>query len=95
MVMIFNTTFNNISVISWRAALLMEKTGVLGENHRHPAITNKIHVQRDTIKTLILRVVLRVPLVEQKLFTYPEPLSSLLMLVGTQVLWMGRQFLLY
>jgi hypothetical protein len=37
MVMIFNTTFNNISVISWRSALLMKKTGVLGENHRHPA----------------------------------------------------------
>ena len=30
----FNATFNNISAISWRSALLMEETGVLGENHR-------------------------------------------------------------
>ena len=29
--MVFNATFNNISVISWRSVLLMEETG---ENHR-------------------------------------------------------------
>jgi hypothetical protein len=28
MAMVFNTTFNNISVISWRSVLLMEETGV-------------------------------------------------------------------
>ena len=33
-VMVFNVTLNNISVISWRSVLLMEETGVLGENHR-------------------------------------------------------------
>jgi len=32
--MAFNVTFNNISVISWWLALLMEETGVPGENHR-------------------------------------------------------------
>jgi hypothetical protein len=32
--MVFNATFNNISVISWRSALLVEETGVLGENYR-------------------------------------------------------------
>ena len=32
--MVFNTTFNNISVILWRSVLLVEETGVLGENHR-------------------------------------------------------------
>ena len=32
--MVFNATFNNISVISWRSFLLVEETGVLGENHR-------------------------------------------------------------
>jgi hypothetical protein len=32
--MVFNATFNNISVISWRSALLVEETGVSGENHR-------------------------------------------------------------
>ena len=30
----FNATFNNISVISWRSVLLVEETGVPGENHR-------------------------------------------------------------
>ena len=33
-VMVFNTTFNNISVISWRSALLKQEIGVPGENHR-------------------------------------------------------------
>jgi hypothetical protein len=30
---VHNTTFNNISVISWQSVLLMEETGVPGENH--------------------------------------------------------------
>jgi hypothetical protein len=34
-VVVFNATFNNISVISWRSVLLVEETGVTGENHRH------------------------------------------------------------
>ena len=32
--MLFNVTFNNISVISWRSVLLVEENGVPGENHR-------------------------------------------------------------
>jgi len=32
--MVFNATFNNISAISWRSALLVEETRVTGENHR-------------------------------------------------------------
>jgi len=32
--MVFNATFSNISVISDRLVLLMEETGVPGENHR-------------------------------------------------------------
>jgi len=32
--MVFNATFNNISFISWRSVLLVEETGVPGENHR-------------------------------------------------------------
>jgi hypothetical protein len=32
--MVFSATFNNISVISWRSALLVEENGVPGENHR-------------------------------------------------------------
>ena len=31
-VMVFNATFNNISVISWPSILFVEETGVLGEN---------------------------------------------------------------
>jgi hypothetical protein len=33
-VMVFNATFNNISAISWWSVLLIEETGVPGENHR-------------------------------------------------------------
>ena len=32
--MVFNAAFNNISIISWRSVLLVEETGVLGENHQ-------------------------------------------------------------
>ena len=35
--MLFNATFNNISVISWLSILLAEETGVPGENHQHVA----------------------------------------------------------
>ena len=34
MVLAFNATFNNVLVISWHSVLLMEETGVHGENHR-------------------------------------------------------------
>ena len=30
----FNVNFNKISVISWRSVLLVEETGLPGENHR-------------------------------------------------------------
>jgi hypothetical protein len=33
----FKLSFNNIAVISWRSVLLVEKTGVPGENHRPAA----------------------------------------------------------
>jgi hypothetical protein len=33
--MVFNTTFNYLSVISWLSVLLLEKTEVLGENHNY------------------------------------------------------------
>jgi hypothetical protein len=32
-IMVFNVTFNNISVISWRSVLLIGENGVPGENH--------------------------------------------------------------
>ena len=33
-VVVFNATLSNISAISWLSVLLMEETGVPGENHR-------------------------------------------------------------
>ena len=32
-VMVFNATCNNISIIYWRSVLLVDETGVPGENH--------------------------------------------------------------
>ena len=32
--MVFNATFNNISIISWRSVLLLEESGGPWENHR-------------------------------------------------------------
>jgi hypothetical protein len=32
--MVFNATFNNISVILWWLVLLVEEIGVAGENHQ-------------------------------------------------------------
>ena len=32
--MVFNATFNSISVASWWSVLLVEETGVPGENHQ-------------------------------------------------------------
>jgi hypothetical protein len=31
--MMFNATFNNISIISWQSVLLVEETGIPGEKH--------------------------------------------------------------
>jgi hypothetical protein len=36
---VFNATFNNISVITWRSVLLVQETGVPRENHR-PVASN-------------------------------------------------------
>jgi hypothetical protein len=35
--MVFNVTFNNITVISWQSVVLVEETGIPGENHRPAA----------------------------------------------------------
>ena len=37
MVMVFNATFNDISIISRWSVLLVEETGVLRENHQPAA----------------------------------------------------------
>jgi len=40
--MVFNSTFNNISVISWLSVLFVEETRVPKENHR--TLTNFYHI---------------------------------------------------
>jgi hypothetical protein len=37
--MVFNATFNNISVVLWQSVLLVEETGVHRKNHR-PVASN-------------------------------------------------------
>ena len=55
--MVFNATFNNISDISWRSALLVEEIGGPGENHRPVASHwqtwshNVVHVALIEIRT--------------------------------------------
>ncbi len=41
--MVFNATCNNSSVISWRSVLLVDETGVLGENVDLPQVANKCY----------------------------------------------------
>ena len=41
--MVFNATFNNISVISRRQVSLLGETGVLEENHRPVQVTDKLY----------------------------------------------------
>ena len=49
-VMVFNDTFNNISVVSWRSALLVEETRVPGENHR-PAASHCQTLSHDVVSS--------------------------------------------
>ena len=42
-VMVFNATFNSISVVSWWSVLLEEETGEPGENHRPAQVTDKLY----------------------------------------------------
>jgi hypothetical protein len=49
--MVFNSTFNNILVISWWSVLLVEETGVPGKNHRDVASLGQTLSQNTTQKT--------------------------------------------
>ena len=60
--MVFNTTFNNISVLLWQSVLLMEETGLPGENHRpaashwqtlsHNVVSSTPHHEQDSSSQL-------------------------------------------
>jgi len=41
-IMVLNSTFNNISAISWWSVLLVEETGGPGENYRPAQVTDKL-----------------------------------------------------
>ena len=41
--MVFNATFNNISVISWRSVLLVEETGVPEKTTDLSQVTDKLY----------------------------------------------------
>jgi hypothetical protein len=47
--MVFNSTFNNISVISWMSVLLVEETRVTGENH---VVVSKRYINTIFVKML-------------------------------------------
>jgi hypothetical protein len=48
--MVFNATFNNISAISWWSVLLVEDTGVPGENHR-PVASHRQTLSHDVVSS--------------------------------------------
>ena len=59
--MVFNATFNNISVISWWSVLLVEEARVPGENHR-PAASSPVSSTNKTDRHDITNVLLKVAL---------------------------------
>ena len=53
--MVFNATFNNISVISWRLVLLMEETGGPGENHR-PVVSHQQTLSHNGVHLALIEI---------------------------------------
>ena len=51
--MVFNATFSNMSVISWRSILLVEETEGPGENHRTDQFVCK---ENEREKMMIIRL---------------------------------------
>ena len=44
--MVFNATFSNISVISWRSVLLVEETGIHWQTLSHNVVSSILHNER-------------------------------------------------
>ena len=53
--MVFNATFNNISVILWRSVLLMEETGGPGEKHR-PVASHRQTLSHDVVHLALIEI---------------------------------------
>ena len=49
--MVFNSTFNNISVISWQSILLVEKTEHPEKNTDLPQVTDKLRSNNAVLST--------------------------------------------
>ena len=69
--MVFNATFNNISVISWQSVLFVEKTGVPGENHQSINIKGNLLTNVHEILVCLILIKIRCP-------------SDILLLLATQ-----------
>ena len=67
--MVFNVTFNNISVISWRSALMVEETRAREENHR-PVASYWPTLSRNVISITFLLEFENVPTVWYFYFFY-------------------------
>ena len=65
---VFNVTFNNISVISWRSVLLVEVIGLPGETTNLPQVTDQIH--RSTQLFNLVIIVNRINVIKKGLFSY-------------------------
>jgi len=75
---VFNTTFYNISVISWRSVLLVEETRVLGENHR-PVACHWQTLSHNVVMTFNCRYLsIKICLIEIKTMkqTWSNPVRS-------------------
>jgi len=48
--MVLNATLNNISVLSWRSVLLVEESGVPGENHG-PATSHRQALSHNVVSS--------------------------------------------
>jgi hypothetical protein len=77
-VIVFNTTYNNISVLSWQSVLLVEEPGVPGENH-WPAASHwqsflQVLLHQWTDRHDITEILLKVAL---NTITHPPPPKKL------------------